>query len=180
MLILNFNPFPELSTRRLKLNSVHYSDVETIYLLRSSPEVNALLDRPLATNKTDASQFIQGILNGIQTNQLIYWGIRLKETNQLIGTIGLWNFVKSKLSAELGFELVPDYQGNGYMSESISAIIDFGFNKINLKAIEANTHPQNQRSVSLLTKYDFEEVVISEKERTFVLNSTALKSGNDE
>ncbi len=41
------------------------------------------------------------------------------------------------------------------MSEALHAVLDVGFNQINLEAIEAYTHKNNESSKSLLNKFSF-------------------------
>ena len=45
-------------------------------------------------------------------------GIVLKETNTLIGTIGLNNLQLWSKRSEIGYDLHPRYWGNGYASEA--------------------------------------------------------------
>jgi len=61
-------------------------------------------------------------------------------------TICLWNFSSKKNVAELGYELDPALQGEGIMSEALKKIIEFGFQEIELKKIEAYTHKNNDNS----------------------------------
>ena len=54
-------------------------------------------------------------------------GIVLKETNTLLGTIGLNNLQLWSKRSEIGYDLHPKYWGNGYASEAArkSSIMDF-------------------------------------------------------
>jgi RimJ/RimL family protein N-acetyltransferase len=46
------------------------------------------IPRPVATEKKDVTELIERVDLGIQKNESINWAIALKESNQLIGTIG--------------------------------------------------------------------------------------------
>ena len=61
------------------------------------------------------------------TRKGIRWEIVLKETNVLIGTIGLNNLQLWSKRSEIGYDLHPRYWGNGYASEAAREIIDYGF-----------------------------------------------------
>ena len=152
---LNFTPFPILKTKRLTLRCLEVSDVQQLFVLRSDNTVNQYIDRPKPKDITEVSEFIHKINNGIKQNEWIYWIISLKESPQLIGTICLWNFSEKKDVAELGYELDPAYQGEGFMSEALKKIIEFGFKEIVLNAIDAYTHQNNDNSTKLLQKYNF-------------------------
>lgn len=67
------------------------------------------MQRNSPKNNYDALQFILTIKERTQNNQTFYWGISLKDQQNLIGTICLWNFSEDRKEAEVGYELLPDY-----------------------------------------------------------------------
>src|SRR6516164_5567094 len=121
--------FPELQSIRLKLRSLEDKDLTALYALRSNEQVNRYLDRPPARSVEDAQAFISKIRDAIAGNQSFYWAITLKDQPGLIGTICIWNLSADRKSAELGYELHPDYQGKGYMDEAIKEVIGFAFRR---------------------------------------------------
>lgn len=153
----NFNPFPVLKTERLTLRQLVSSDAGEIFALRSDDNVNKYLDRKPSRSIDDAKIFIQAINENIQRNDSVYWAITLNGTNKLIGTICLFNFSDDNLKAEIGYELLPGFQGKGIMQEAISKVIDFGIQHIGLNSIEAYTHSENQSSTRLLEKFNFKK-----------------------
>lgn len=155
MLQLNFSPFPYLKTKRLVLRPLTIADADAIAALRSNETVNKYLERVKTTSAEEALLFIDKINNSISNNQSIYWVIALQETNQLIGTICYWNIVAEDDSAEIGYELLPDYHGKGIMQEAITAVINFGFGVMQIKTITASLLATNIASKKLLEKNDF-------------------------
>ncbi len=151
----NFTPFPVLKTERLTLRQLVIRDDKEIFALRSDDNVNKYLDRKSSESIEDAKNFIQTINQNIQRNDSIYWAITLNGTNKLIGTICLFDFSDDNSKAEIGYELLPDFQGNGIMQEATSKVIDFGIQDIGLNSIEAHTHSENQSSARLLEKLNF-------------------------
>ena len=151
----NFTPFPVLKTVRLTLRQLRGSDDNEIFALRSNDNVNKYLGRKPAKSIDDAKNFIKTIKENIQRNDSIYWAITLNGTDKLIGTICLFNFSEDHLKAEIGYELLPDFQGKGIMQEAISKVIHFGFQHVGLNSIEAYTHSENQSSTRLLEKLNF-------------------------
>ena len=73
-----------------------------------------------------------------------------------MGTICLFDFSDDNSKAEIGFELLPAYQGKGIMQEAASKVVVFAFQQIGLKTIDACTHPENLGSIRLLEKLNFE------------------------
>jgi len=156
MLHLNFTPFPVITTQRLILRRLTIKDVKDVMMIRSDEHVNKFIDRPKSIDLNEAKKFIEKIDNGINTNDWVYWAITLKDDDILIGTICLWNISVANDSAEIGYELLPTFQGKGIMQEAIPKIIEYGFNEMKLELITAFTHPGNNRSTSLLLKYNFQ------------------------
>src|SRR5688500_12084038 len=136
----SFTPFPVLKTERLTLRQLVSDDANEIFALRSDGNVNKYLDRKPSKSIDDAKRFIQTIDENIQRNDSIYWAITLNGTDKLIGTICLFEFSDDNLKAEIGYELLPDFQGKGIMQEATSKVIDFGIQHIGLNSIEAYTH----------------------------------------
>ncbi len=162
MVQLNFSPFPYLTTERLVLRQLTIADADAIAALRSNETVNKYLDRAKTTTAEEALPFIEKINDSISNNKSIYWVIALKETDQLIGTICFWNIVTGEDTAEIGYELLPDYHGKGIMQEAISAVINFGFTTMKVKTITAFLLAKNIASIKLLEKNNF-KIDTSEK-----------------
>lgn len=152
---LNFSPFPQLATERLLLRRLNKTDAHDIMMLRSDEQVNKFLDRPACIDLEDAENFIAGIEKGINNNESLYWVITLKENDKLIGTICLWNFELEKMQAEVGFALLPGFQGKGFMLEAILKIIEFSFSELKLSVLTGLTHPANIRSIKVLESSNF-------------------------
>ena len=155
MLHLNFSPFPQLITERLVLRQLIAADADDIIVLRNNETVNQYLNRPKKTTPGDALIFIDKITKGINNNESMYWVIALKENNRLIGTTCLWNIVAKEDTAEIGYELHPDFHGKGIMQEAMQAVIDFGFNGMQLKVITAFTSVANIASIKSLERNNF-------------------------
>jgi [ribosomal protein S5]-alanine N-acetyltransferase len=151
----NFTPFPVLKTERLTMRQLRSSDDKEIFALRSDDNVIKYLERKASKSIDDARNFIQTINENIHRNDSIYWAITLNGTDRLIGTICLFDFSEDHSKAEIGYELLPGFQGKGIMQEATSKVIHFGFQHVGLNSIEAYTHSQNQSSTRVLEKLNF-------------------------
>jgi len=155
MLQRNFDPFPALTSQRLRLRRLTSEDVQEIYNLRSNESVNLHLDRKPAQSVDDARIFIEKINAFIDRNEGLYWAICLKENPRLIGTICYFDFSETEESAEIGYELHPFYQHKGIMHEALSVVLPFGFQTLGLKSIIAVLSVKNENSIRLLEKNRF-------------------------
>jgi len=172
--IINFNPFPEIITERFKLRQLNKSDSEKIFEIRSNISIAQYLDRPLATSINDAISFIEKISDGISKNQVIYWGIENKSTQEIIGTKTLWQISVDGSQAEIGFELFPIYQGKGVMQEVLPVVIHFAFNSMKLSKIEGEVAFDNLKSIKLMEKFGFVYDRKLENTLVYILKEKAL------
>lgn len=169
---MKFKPFPEINTKRLLLRKIEVSDYNEILFLRSDKTVNKYIERPenrKTKNKDDALKFIKEITEAIEDSKTISWGVTLKNTDKIIGTICLWNFSENNKIAEVGYDLNPLFQKKGIMSEALNEIIYFGFVNLNLDKIEAFTHTNNENSKRLLKKNGF-KFMSDRKDKDNLLN----------
>jgi len=155
MLNLYFPNFPVIPTERLSLRQLTGVDLVQIFKLRSDPKVNELVGRNIRPSLEEARQHIQNITRLIGDHKSFYWAIALKEINLLIGTICFWNFDINSEIAEIGYELLPEFQKKGFMSESIKHALQFGFEKLNIETITAFPSKQNVSSIGLLVRKGF-------------------------
>ena len=171
MLTKTFTPFPVIKTERLTLRQLSVNDDREIFALRSDKQVNKYIDRDPSNTIEDAREFIKKISEIVRQNESIYWAITLTTNDILVGTICLFHFSTENDQAEIGYELLPAFQGQGIMQEAISKVIVFGFDVLGLKAIEANTHLENENSTKLLKKYNFtkQEDINSNADNMFVI-----------
>ena len=147
--------FPIIKTERLTLNQVELNDAEFILFQRSSPEVTKYIRREPYTKVEQAIVFIEMITQQFIEKQSYTWALRNPETNEMLGSICLWNFSEDCKTAEIGYDLHPNFQGKGFMNEAMQATINYGFNELNLNQIEAFTSKYNETSKKLLTQNNF-------------------------
>lgn len=150
-----FSPFPNIRTERLFIRELDESDAQSIFDIRSNDNVVRYINRNKQINIQEAIDFIAKMNEGVKNNSWIIWAITLKSNKSLIGTVCLWNFSYDRKTAEIGYEIHPDHQGNGLMHEALVSIIKYGFDLLGLENIEAFTHYENKTSIKLLNKLNF-------------------------
>ena len=79
--------------------------------------------------------------------------IVLKENDCVIGSID-FKYVPRDGLTELGYGLNPAFEGNGYMTEALSAFLEFG-RSLGIRTVRADTLPDNLRSQRVLAKCGF-------------------------
>ncbi|MCW3465741.1 GNAT family N-acetyltransferase [Chitinophaga nivalis] len=161
----DFTDFPVLTTPRLLLRKPLATDAAVIQIIRSDKQVNRYLDRPAEINAEQAAVFITRIIKGVAANQWLYWMITLKDSQEAIGSICYWNFSPDQTIIEIGYELLPDYHGQGIMQEAFGVVLEYGLTQLRPAAIMAYPRVDNQRSRRLLEKYHFEHILEAAEKR---------------
>lgn len=151
---INFIPFPNLTTERLSLRQITDKDLNEFFILKSDERLLKSYDAKAKTYE-GAHRKLQELNDDIAKNKSITWGITFKNENKLIGSICFWNISEEQSKAEIGYELMYDWQGKGIMQEAIKVVIDYGFNTMKLQLIEAVPNPNHLKSVKLLEKNNF-------------------------
>jgi len=152
---MDFTPFPILTTERLTLRQLSIDDQQDILALRSDPEVNKYLGRQITETTEAAINFINKVNDNFEKHNSFYWAITLTDTKTFVGTICLFDLSSEKNNCEIGYELMPKFQGQGIMKEALAVVIDYVFVTLKFNKILAYTHCDNHNSTNLLTNFNF-------------------------
>ncbi|MBC7642022.1 MAG: GNAT family N-acetyltransferase [Flavobacterium sp.] len=155
MLNINFTPFPILETERLLLRCLNNDDINDVFALRSNPETMKFIPRPLLTNNDEALAHIKMINDKIDADEGINWAICLKNSSKFVGLLVLFKIYQENFRAEIGYMILPKYNNQGIVTESIREVVNYGFDIINLHSIEAIIDPENNASERVLLKNGF-------------------------
>jgi ribosomal-protein-alanine N-acetyltransferase len=155
MLQLNFAPFPLLNTDRLILRKLDQNDDAELFRLRSDDGINKYIGNVLASNIEDVVTWRKKVQTAMENNKSAIWAITLATEQTLAGYITLWNIVPETATAELGYTMKPEYEGQGIMQEAFDAVLHYAFDIAGFKTIEAYTHGDNVRSTKLLERNGF-------------------------
>ncbi|WP_421377940.1 GNAT family N-acetyltransferase [Bacillus salacetis] len=147
--------FPDLETSRLKLRNVNEADTEFIFKLFSNEKVcEFLYDEEIFTEKEDASEFI-GWNTNPEEKGYNRWVIEKKDSNEKIGTCGFDLWDRTNNIAEIGYDLLHEFWGYGYMKEALIAAIESGFSNMKLNRINAYVALENKKSLNTLESLGF-------------------------
>lgn len=140
----------EIVTEQIKLVNPELADAAQLFALRTHPAVNKFIDRDLPENVAEVEKFIETV-----RQKGHYVLIKTLPREEFAGAICLWNIDRDAHDAELGYELLPEYQGRGIMKQAVLTIIHFAFTTLQLQTLEAFTHQDNVRSRKLLERCNF-------------------------
>lgn len=146
----------QINTSRLIIKSIQLSDAEAILNYRSDPIANKYQGW-VPHNLEDVNDFIQNRVE-LEINIPETWHqlvIIHKESEKIIGDIGLHFMDHEEKQVEIGFTLDKNYQGKGYATEALKHLINYLFNNLNKHRILASIDPKNISSIKLVERLGF-------------------------
>ena len=143
----------QLVTDRLLLREFVTADWPAVLTYQRDPRYSQYYEW---TDRTpgDAQRFVQMFLDQQeeQPRRKFQLAVVLKDTGQLIGNCGIRKAAIASHEADIGYELAPDHWGNGYATEAAHAIVQFGFEELNVHRIWAWCIADNLASARVLEK----------------------------
>jgi RimJ/RimL family protein N-acetyltransferase len=82
-----------------------------------------------------------------------FWAVILAETGNFAGLCGLLDQrVEGRYELELGYHLLPEYQGRGLATEAARAVMDYAFQSLGKKRLISIILPDNAASIGVAKK----------------------------
>ena len=148
--------FPVIETERLVLDRITRDHYQWYFDHFSTKEIieGQGFEGPkdIETAKEELNHYIVGLF---EEGKGIRWGIRFKESDEIIGSCGFYAWNKDFKKVDMGYDLQPAYWGQGIMVEAAIAAIRYGFNDMELNRIAVTIMATNPRSSSLVKKLGF-------------------------
>jgi ribosomal-protein-alanine N-acetyltransferase len=151
---MKLDPFPVLETPRLVLREFRADDAEAIFALYSDPKFTEHMMNPI-TSLEEAQEIVDEYQEIYETGKGIVWAITLRNIQTVIGTCGFETISEYDHRGELGYDLSPAHWGTGLMSETLTAVLDISFTRLELHRIQAFVLDANWSSIKLLQKFGF-------------------------
>lgn len=144
----------EILTARIKLRFIEMSDLNSIHELHSLPETDEFnaLGIPQHINETKSTIEPWVADNKLSKIKNYTFAIETKSDELFIGLFGLKLGNEKYKRGEVWYKIHSDYWNNGYATESLRAVIDFGFDHLKLHRIEAGCAVENIGSIKVLEK----------------------------
>lgn len=148
--------FPiKLESNRLILRPIMVGDESDLMGIYSDSET-ALYDDWEPWNSIDeATKMINNAIKYYDSKDVFRLGIIRKDTNKLVGCCALCDFDNLNAKCMIFFQVNRSEWNNGFATEAIELIVEFGFENIMLNRIEAFITPGNIASESVLEKNGF-------------------------
>jgi len=156
-----------IETERLVLCKFALNDAPFIFDLLNSPKwLQYIGDRGIKSFSDAQDYLVNGPLKSYANYGFGLYLIKLKDAGTPIGMCGL---IKRDYleDIDIGYALLPQYEGKGYAYEIALATTTYASNKLHLLKLAAITNFDNEGSVKLLKKMGFifkETIMVDTKE----------------
>lgn len=147
--------FPTIETPRLILKILDTSAIKHVIETYSREDMWAFFG--IANEQQEEEEMKRYRAGYDSYNRSVKRFIIIEKTSQkVIGACAFHNWFISHNRSEIGYNMLSDeVKQKGYMTETVSAVIDYGFNTMNLHRIEATTGRENIASQKILLKHGF-------------------------
>ena len=150
-----YDQFPVLDLGDIVLRELTTEDAEEYLGYMDKPEMHGFLtDSNLPQNIDEAQQELRYWSSLFRNKRGFYWGIALKDNDQLIGTAGFNSISMVHRKAEISYDLDHAFWGKGVMLKSIKAILRY-IEPAGIIRIQATVIHDNIRSIKLLERCGF-------------------------
>jgi RimJ/RimL family protein N-acetyltransferase len=145
--------FEPLVTDRLVLRRSRLEDAETISGYRSDPDVH----RYQGWERTDPDGVRAEIreMSGRSPGSPGGWvqlSVEERDSNTLVGDVGLSPAEDEPGVIKVGYTVAPAFQGRGYASEAIGALVAYAFGTLDADVVRAYASAENVPSLRVAEK----------------------------
>ncbi len=156
--------FP-LATGRLVLRPFVMGDAPSVqHLLGTEDLAKQTLNLPYPFPEGAAEIWIQSTLDDLKAKQGCTLAVERREYEGLMGAVGLIADHKNPGRAELGYWIGRTYWGNGFATEAVQRLVQYGRAQLSLTDIWARAFSENQASIRVLEKAGFRQNFVRDED----------------
>ena len=142
---------PVLSGTMITLRELRASDAPDLLASLGTAEVTRLISPPPPTAE-GFEKFIAWTIRQREAGKSLAFGVCLKGTDTVIGLFQVRSLTSSFENAEWGFAIASDYWGTGIFADGAHLVLDFAFDVLGIRRMEAKAAVKNGRGNGALQK----------------------------
>jgi RimJ/RimL family protein N-acetyltransferase len=135
--------FEPILTERLRLRRSRPEDAKAISAYRSDPAVN----RHQGWERTDPEgtrALIEEMVSRMPGDPgWVQFSVEERESGQLVGDVGMSPSDGEPNVVKIGYTMAPAFQGKGYATEAVRALVDYAFDTLGAEMIRAFASAEN-------------------------------------
>lgn len=158
---MNKGSFLPASTARLVLRRVSEADIPALVKAHTDPDINRFIER----DEPDGVQWVRNMVDEMLAKEpgdagpsggWYQYVIAARESGQYVGDIGVCFHSPHRRQAEIGYRLLPEFQGRGYAREALARLVTHLFADHGLHRLVAFIATDNAPSIALVEYLGFQ------------------------
>jgi len=137
---------------RVDLHTVEEEDLDVFARAHSDPDVRVPLAIDAPENRDALEERFEEEISDDETVHLLAC-----VDGEAVGATMFVRVHESHGTAELAYWVLPEYQREGYGSEAVSLLLEYGFDELRLNRVQAHCLATNEPSRGLLESLGFEQ-----------------------
>ncbi len=144
-------------SKRILIQRWRPRDWINFHSLSSNPEVIGFIYTGYPFSKKDSEDFIATQINHMDRLGYCFFKLKVKGEHRIAGFCGIQPLGVSS-NVEMGWWLLPDLQGHGYVTEVGKAVIEYIQHHFQISSIKAYCHINHHRSMAVMKRLGFKSL----------------------
>jgi [ribosomal protein S5]-alanine N-acetyltransferase len=145
---------PTLLTKRLRLRPFRGGDLKAMHALYGDSDNLRYWSVP-ASRHLAATRRMLGWHLAFRPGHYVMWAVEEAKSRQVIGMINYHRRERRERRVDVGWLLLPQFQGKGYMAEAGRALLRHLFDDLGVHKVEALIRAENKPSAALARRLGF-------------------------
>lgn len=147
-----------IQAQHIYFRALETSDLDLLYSCENDSSVWKVSNTQTPFSKYVLSQYLESAHQDIYTTKQLRLLICLKETNEAIGTIDLFEFDPTHARVGVGILIFEKFRKNGFAYEAIELLKKYAFETLLMNLLYCNISISNKESIALFEKCGFEKI----------------------
>jgi diamine N-acetyltransferase len=150
-----------LKGKSIYLRALEPEDLEFIYAIENDQSIWEVSNTQTPYSKFLIKQYLENAHQDIYEAKQLRLVICKNDSQDTVGLIDLFDFDPKNKRAGVGIIINTDNNRNqGFGQEALSLVIEYSFSYLNLHQLYANIGSNNEASLKLFTKFEFQKIGI--------------------
>jgi ribosomal-protein-alanine N-acetyltransferase len=145
---------PIFATKRLRLRAFRASDIEAMHALYADADNLRYWSTPPSANLGATRRAMRWHLV-YRPRQYVIWAVEESKSRKVIGMINYHHRNLREKRVDVGWMILPQQQGKGYMTEAGRALLRHLFDDLGVHKVEALIERANKPSAALAKRLGF-------------------------
>ena len=145
---------PIFATKRLRLRAFRAGDIDAMHALYADADNLRYWSTPPSPNLGATRRAMRWHLV-YRPRQYVIWAVEESKSRKVIGMINYHHRNLREKRVDVGWLILPQYQGQGYMAEAGRALLRHLFDDLGVHKVEALIERANKPSAALAKRLGF-------------------------